>query len=489
MNRTNYLKKFRLFLLFCLPLSFILFLSGCSDSIVEVQPEEDTTSVIRNPAMGWVLYADAFAGFPDAYEYWRSQDVYAESASIFYLRLPWSQLEPEEGLYAWENDQNYKDLIQGALDRGLNLAFRVYVDSEGSYRQATPDYVREYGANGMVNLNNNRWDPYVDNSLFQEKFTAFINAFAAQYNNPEIVDYIDANGLGRWGEGNRLKLEGEDKYEVLRWITETYATNFTQVLLGVQYNKSSTGFGLNDIDAVALEEYGYVIRKDTLGLPYWFTGADKERIRSHFPAVPFYGENVYQYLESRRRWKKDYGTLLEALEAVLSDALYLHANTLDLRIPEDTEAWFSEAPDLVNEFIIRGGYRLSPEKITYPARVEQAEEISIFHAWKNTGVGVLPNNTPQWNYKYKVAFALIDPVTEEVILRVIDEAAEPSDWIEGELFFYVLKTKFDSVPAGSYTLGFAIIDSTMDSTPAINLAINNKKTDSGWYVLGSIIVN
>ncbi len=486
MNRICYFKKI---LLFFLLLSVTSSLSGCSDTDIDIQPEEDRTSVIRNPAMGWVLYADAFANFPDAYEYWENQDVYAESANIFYLRLPWSQLEPEEGIYAWENDHNYKKLIQGALDRGLHLAFRVYIDSEGSYQQATPDYVREAGANGMVNSKNNRWDPYVDNSIFQEKFTAFISAFGIEYNNPDIVDYIDANGLGRWGEGNRLKLEGTDKYGVLRWIAETYATNFNRVLLGVQYNKSSTGFGLDNIDAVALDEYGYVIRKDTLGLPYWFTDKDKERIRSHFPEVPFYGENVYQYLQSRRRWENDYDTLLEALEAVISDALYLHANTLDLRIPEDTEAWFLEAPDLVNEFIARGGYRLLPAKVTYPEIVDQAERINIFHSWKNIGVGVLPSNTPQWNYKYKVAFALIDPVTEETVFTVVDEEAEPSGWIEGEPYFYILNTSLDLVPPGSYFLGCAIIDLTKNNSPAINLAIKNKKTESGWYILGNIILN
>ncbi len=475
-------------------LALLVALSGCSvDPVVEsqdvtVQPEEDQTSVIRNPAMGWVLYADAFADFPQADAYWDSQDPYAGSASIFYVRLPWSQLEPQEGVYAWEDDQNFKGLIQGALDRGLKLAFRVYVDSEGSYQQATPQYVIDAGAVGLVDTKG-RWSPYVDDPIFQEKFSLFLNAFGKEYNDPAVVDFVDGNGLGRWGEGNRLKLQGDDKNGVLRWITGTYATNFTRVLLGVQYNKSSTGFGLDNIDAVALGEHGYVIRKDTLGLPYWFTEADKERIRSHFPGVPFYGENVYQYLQTKQRWEKDYDTLRTALEAVLNDALSLHANTLDLRIPEDTEAWFSEAPDLVQEFIVRGGYRLIPAEVTYPDRVEQGGEITITHTWKNTGVGVLPNNKPQWNYKYKVAFALIDPATGQVVFRAVDNVAEPSAWIEGGQYSYTLNASLDSVPAGSYSLGCAIIDSTMDNTPAVNLAILNERTDSGWYILGDISVD
>ncbi|HEB76386.1 MAG TPA: DUF4832 domain-containing protein [Nitrospirae bacterium] len=487
-------------------LSVLAFVSGCSSGgvaeeatetqeplevkEVTVQPGEDLTGLVRNPAMGWVMYADAFADFPQADEYWKSQDPYAGSASIFYIRLPWSQLEPQEGLYAWEYDQNFKDLVQGALDRGLKLAFRVYVDSEGSYRQATPAYVRDAGAEGVVDADTGRWDPYVDDPVFQEKFSAFLDAFGGRFNDPGLVDFVDGNGLGRWGEGNRLKLKGDDVYGVLRWISGAYAKSFNRVLLGVQYNKSQTGFGLDNIDAVAIDEYGYVIRKDTLGLPYWFTEADKERIRSRFPEVPFYGENVYQYLQSRRRWADDYDTLREALEAVMNDALSLHANTLDLRIPEDTEAWFSEAPDLVQEFMVRGGYRLVPVEVTFPGAVERGGWMTVSHVWKNTGVGVLPNNRPQWNYKYKVAFALIEPETERVAFIAVDRVAEPSDWVEGGRYAYSLNASIDdSVPAGTYRLGCAIVDTTKGNVPALNLAVVNERTGTGWYILGDVTVH
>ncbi|NOX96595.1 MAG: hypothetical protein GXO98_00730 [Nitrospirae bacterium] len=460
-------------------------------SPITVQPQEDTVNVIRNPAMGWVLYADAFANFPQASQYWASQDPYAWSASIFYIRLPWSQLEPQQGVYAWEHDQNFQDLVQGALDRGLQLAFRVYVDSEDSYRQATPEYVRTAGASGIVD-SKGRWSPYVDDPIFQEKFSLFLNAFGNEYNDPEIVAYIDGNGLGRWGEGNQLKLLGGNsaKDGVLSWISGAYAANFSHVLLGVQYNKNNTGFGLNSIDAIPLGQYGYVIRKDTLGyLGNWFSDADKARIRSHFPEVPFYGENVYQHLTSKHKWDQKYASLRDTLEAVYNDAIFLHANTLDLRIPEDTQAWFQTAPDLVQDFIVRGGYRLVPEEITYPERVGPGEDLIIAHKWKNTAVGVLPNNKPQWNYKYKVAFALLDPATGEAVFTSIDQLAEPSDWIEGWAYSYTLQASLNSVPAGFYQVGFAIVDTTRGNVPAINLAINNEKTASGWYILNDTAID
>ena len=100
-----------------------------------------------------------------------------------------------------------KALIQGALDRGLKLAFRVYIDGQDNIHNGTPDFVREAGAKGYAvhklwdpaNENNN-WTPYADDPVFQEKFGNFIRAFAKEFDNPEQVDFIDAYNLGWWGE-------------------------------------------------------------------------------------------------------------------------------------------------------------------------------------------------------------------------------------------------------------------------------------------------
>jgi len=108
-----------------------------------VKPLRDDKSIIRNPAMGWVLYIDAFSmfeiqEFPDAKEYWALQNGNVEMANIFYIRVSWAIMEPSEGHYAWNEDENYKLMIRMALDRGLKLAFRVYVDSKDAFMQATP---------------------------------------------------------------------------------------------------------------------------------------------------------------------------------------------------------------------------------------------------------------------------------------------------------------------------------------------------------------
>ena len=46
-------------------------------------------------------------------------------------------MEPEEGKYAWLYDENYKKLIQGALDRGLKLCFRIYNNGQDNLRASS----------------------------------------------------------------------------------------------------------------------------------------------------------------------------------------------------------------------------------------------------------------------------------------------------------------------------------------------------------------
>ena len=93
-------------------------------------------------------------------------------SSIFYFRVRWSALEPQEGQYAWNHDENIKALLQGALDRGLKLAFCVYVDGQDNIENATPDFVREAGAQGYASHRlwdpedvYNNWTPYADGGV------------------------------------------------------------------------------------------------------------------------------------------------------------------------------------------------------------------------------------------------------------------------------------------------------------------------------------
>jgi hypothetical protein len=121
--------------------------AAIKDHYITIYPTEDTTSLIRNPAMGWGLYDDAGGNVANAENYWAVQDEAAKKyASYFYVRWRWSDMEPEEGKYAWLYNDNFKKLIKGALDRDLKLAFRIYVNGQDNIKNGTPSYVKDAGA-------------------------------------------------------------------------------------------------------------------------------------------------------------------------------------------------------------------------------------------------------------------------------------------------------------------------------------------------------
>ncbi|MDQ6419689.1 hypothetical protein RB620_09625 [Paenibacillus sp. LHD-117] len=457
---------------------------------VTVYPVENKVDLIRNPCMGWVLYIDAFeGGFPEARAYWALQQNNVAKASIFYVRLPWSIVEPHEGKYAWDEDPNFKLLIQMALERGLKLAFRVYVDSRNAFIQATPQYVFDAGAEGYANHEEHSsfLTPYLYDQVFQEKLTRFIEAFARQYDDPSIVDFIDAQGLGWWGEMHNVSyLTASQRKQVFEWITNVYSSNFKRVLLGAQYGENAFELPLQDW---ALREKGYMIRRDSFGSPIWFQEEHKDKIRSHWPNVPVFAENCYHGFAGRSEWYQGDGfaTLRDMMAKVVSDAEELHANTLDLRYPEDATLWTETAPDLVQRFAVNGGYRLALSSIEYPEEAAAGEDYLISHVWKNSGVGIIPNRLRNWDYKYKPAFALLDEATHTPVLRIID-TAEPSDWFQGRSCSYRTPVSFEGVPAGKYFLAAAIVNRDNGFKPEIGLAIDNEKTSDGWYILGRLAV-
>lgn len=459
-----------------------------------VHPMQDHTRIIRNPAMGWVLYIDAFSmfeiqAFPDAEEYWEMQDENVEMASIFYLRVPWSIMEPQEGKYAWQADENYRRTIQMALERGLKLAFRVYVDSRDAFMQATPQYVFDAGAKGYAN-HEHREDyltPHLYDPVFQEKLENFVKAFAAEYDDPTRVDYIDAQGLGFWGEMHSIgPMRNAQKKEIFEWITNLYSDCFKHVLLGQQYGQNSFKKAYQDW---ALREKGYVIRRDSFGSPIWLKKSQKKQILEHWPRVPVFAENCYHGFKWREEWYQGDGfpTLHSMMQRVIEDAEELHANTLDLRYPQDASLWTETAPELVRYFALHCGYRFALTEIEYPSTVKIDELTTVKHVWRNDGFGMLPNNNSNWNYKYKLSFALLDQVTGDVEHQII-ATAEPSEWVGKQVYQYETELLFKNVHPGKYDFAVGIVNRNNDDKPEIELAIKGEQTREGWHLLKPITV-
>ena len=478
---------------------------------VMVAPDVKEEGLVRNPAMGWVLYDDANDPVANASEYWMEMDKYAQYASIFYVRWRWSDLEPVEGEYVWKDkSSNFSCLIKGALDRGLKLAFRIYYDSNGNCKQSTPEYVLEAGAEGYrteVNGTENRWSPYADDKIFQEKLATFIKAFAEEFDDPARVDYIDAFNLGWWGEGHNINLKAgndneEAKTEVVKWITTLYGEAFKRVPLVINYHNA---IGEQNLDWV-VENQGYELRHDAFGSKYY---ADFERgyANKYKTRRMIVAESCYWFVNTdyggaqsgeydfTEQWRSDEtynpraNSWRDVYKRTYSEALEARANMLDMRERREAESWIRQAFDVVEDFINNGGYRLSPVAVSFPAIVKRGNVCKVGHSWQNSGYGVCPNFDKRWGGKYKVAVALLN-AKGEVVQKVVDQTADPATWLrENDAAKYNLSFKVDCPTAGRYYWAVGIVDTSLEEVPvALNLAVEGVDFEDKWVVIGGVDV-
>jgi hypothetical protein len=457
--------------------------------VVSFTPNKE--SLIRNPGMGWTLYDDANDEVANAVTYWQSQDEVARKyASCFYIRWRWSDMEPEEGKYAWEYNENFKALVKGALNRGLKLAFRIYVDGQDNIRPGTPQFVFDAGAESyeVSGFNVKHPSPYLDDPIFQKKFSNFIQAFSKKFDDPSTVDFVDGFNLGWWGEGHHLKFKNaSNKTNTFQWIINLYGSNFKDVPLVMTINSE---IGYETEKSISFDGQGYHPRRDGFSSE-WFTDYEKGLLVTIFPNKMVVAESCYwgggdisysSNLDPKYNWTS-WGAYYTQ---VVSEALFYHANYLDLREAAESKLYMTQAEDQIKKFMIQGGYRLYPKEITYSETISSKQKIEVKHSWANLGEGYLPNNDKRWNYKYKVAFSLLD-YDNKVIKQWISANAEPSAWVKSKDSTYSESLNIENVPVGNYKLALAIVDITTESKPAINLAVDkNLLTSDNWLKVGDV---
>ena len=455
--------------------------------------EPDTISLIRNPGMGWTIYDDASDAVANAEDFWQQQDTIATNyATTLYIRWRWTDMEPEEGRYAWEYDENFKALVKGATDRGLKLAFRVYMASQDNEYESTPSYVFDAGAKSYIEQGKpgDVRSPYPDDPIFRKKFETFVKAFAAEYDDPSLVNYVDGYNIGWWGEGHNLQfLDRKNQEETFAWIINLYGNSFKRVPLVITVD-SQIG---HDMELkYAIDGQGYAVRRDGYA-SFWMPDNQKKLLQGLFPKTFIVAECCYwqdRTIESVNEIDQqyDWDSWADYYTQVVDEALQTHANFLDLREPVEAIRWTSEANEDVKRFMTKGGYRLYPTKVSFPSKAMNSEVIEIEHSWKNLGSGVLPNNNRRWDYKYKLAFALIDN-NNKVVKQWVDKSVEVSDWIGDKEYDYTSNFTLEGVENGKYNLALSIINTEQEDAERINLAISKTNlVGENWTLVGPITI-
>lgn len=479
-----------------------------SNETVKLIP--DRTSVIRNPLSGWVMYL----GRSWDENFWTSEGYDAmptsggktvrvsDYASTAYLRTSWAALEPAEGEYVWRDaNSRYARVFKSCLDRGLKLALRIVFDGRDQ-GQNTPLYVVEAGAEcyeeGGVKT------PYMDDPVFQQKFTAFIEALAEDFNNPDRVDFIDAFSPGKWGEAHAvLYKDNTNKAAAFDWMTSLYARCFTRVPIFINYhrlvgdpNQNSWVDVVPDDTEPLLESAiakGYSLRHDAFGMTGYYKEWEKSFAARWNFKRPILMEGGWITDGTHRYWIDPSGDYREGHPEDVREGEYrlsaeAHVNMMDLRVNNEVRVWFQKCFGRVEDFVRDGGYRLYPDQVSVPSEAAAGSRVTLTHRWVNLGWGYCPNNLPQWNYKYRVAFALLDD-SDRVCACFVDPASDPSRWINGKPTSCRLDTTLAEVPAGTYTWAIGIVDTSAENTVGIRMAVSSERlTSDGWARLTTVTV-
>lgn len=494
--------------------------NGVPEGNTEVTFALNQNDVLHNPLNGWVLYLDATAD-PSYFD----KEIYnselgmnvriRDYASACYIRTEWKRMNPQDGVYFWQDENNsITKLVRRAEELGLPIAFRVIVDGRDRDKAdgATPEFVRDAGAEVWVsNTSRPNWfTPIVMDPVFRSYYEKFVKAFAQEFNDPDRVAFIDAYGLGKWGEGHNVCYEQnnatsdkteEYKENTMEWVTDLYSTTFTKVPLVINYHRhigAPTGEGeaaspnSDKVLNIALSK-GYCLRSDAFGMNdkgWGYNDWERSFVRNWNYKVPVIMEGGYivsshSYWNDPAGYRKGYpGDVRQGEYDASKEA---KVNMMDFRVGAETESWFVDAFSLVKRFISEGGYRLYPDKVSVPASVASGSEVSLTSRWRNVGWGYFPNNLKQWNYKYKVAFALLDSDGEAAQV-IVDQECEPSEWISGSTYSYELDASVE-VPAGNYTWAVGIVDTEKDNEPAIDLAVKADKKTGRWVRIADVTVN
>lgn len=482
-------------------------------------PTENTTvkitanknRVLRNPLSGWVMYlgrdwSDSFwadQGYDNMYvpDIGKSVKV-SDYANTCYLRTSWRSLEPEEGKYIW-NDPNAQlsKLLKTVRDRGMRLAFRIVVDGRDQ-GQNTPLYVINAGADWYGS--ESQKSPYPDDKIFQEKYSKFIEAFAKRFDNADEVDFIDAYGLGKWGESHTMVYKNDaNKKAVLEWATDLYTRCFKKVPLVINYHRLIGNSGepwgavapdTEELLNIAIRK-GYILRHDAFGMTDYYQDWEKQfaaRWNFKLPIIMeggwITGGGIHRYwVDGSGKYRE--GHPEDVRQGEFDASAEAKVNMMDFRVGDETYSWFNLSFSLVQRFISEGGYRLYPDMISLPKEVTSGQNIQIVHRWNNMGWGYCPTNIQQWNQKYKVAFALLD--SQNSVKKVfVDTQTDLSKWMKGSPTTYEFDLSVKGVSAGAYTWAVGLVDTTKDNEIGLEMAVpeDDNLLNSGWVKVLSVVV-
>lgn len=129
-------------------------------------------------------------------------DAGTEPTTLRYLGLTWRQLEPEEGVYAWDAlEQRYH--LAELKQQGVHLVLRISCDEPGEEAHLDiPDWLYQKTGNGSwYEISYGKgYSPDYSDPVFRAAHEALLRAVGNWLGTDGFVSYVELGSLGHWGE-------------------------------------------------------------------------------------------------------------------------------------------------------------------------------------------------------------------------------------------------------------------------------------------------
>ena len=409
-----------------------------------VKEYKESQTTFGNPLMGYAINA------------WYN-DV-SEDISLLYADITWAELEPEEGVYAWEAIEEKNQFARWKKE-GKHLVLRFVCDIPGNTEHMDiPEWL--YEKSGKAG----KWydgeygkgfAPDYENSTIISCHEQAVKALGARFGQDGLISYIELGSLGHWGEwhvnyGEGIqRIPGEEIREkyILPWIE---AFPDAMILMRRPF--------------AAAKKYGFGLYNDMTGHPQgtqsWFdwinNGGDYDQTGEKNAIVSM--KDFWKTAPSGGEFTSSL-SMEEMMDTNLSETVELireaHTTFLGPKIPDEDYA------DEYKEVLKNMGYRLWISK----AEIKSTRNSSHLElTWENSGVAPLYKDWPVYVY-------IEDDTGKLVEKRKIP--MEISSVLPGEkkVTSIMLETdRLNSLLEKGYRLAVGIED-PMTETPSVRFAM------------------
>lgn len=438
--------------------------SGTTESSVQptitAHPKE-IEDILYNPGMG-------FADFHFGFDHPPTVPEQYPRSTVAYFRWPWAELEPEEGLYAFDLVDR---VIAEAKKRGETLAFRI----DTHYQAGTPKWLYAKGVDG-VDLGGPKFPDY-NNSIFLDHHEKLLKAFGARYDGSPDIDHVDIGSIGCWGEWNTACCLGELAHQCqARYPTEANQLKITDWYF--RYFPRTPLVMLHGGQIKYATARGAGWRADCYG-DYGMFGPDWNHMEQGYP-------HVFQDPIIAEAWKyapiqlevcgviQDWLDRGFDLERILQKGLEWHVSVVNAKSDPIPAVWRPR----IDQFLKQLGYRLVLRELTHPVRAAAGGTMLLRSQWDN--VGVAPIYRP-WPLAYRLRSS-----SNEVVAQWTSQE-DLRRWLPGAPHIVEdLVVVPDNLAEGDYSIDVAILDQA-GRAPYVNLAIAGKRPD-GWYPISILTI-